>query len=93
MSAEADNSFGMHSYEKCACKFFGMHSSEIIGLKVPWNEHLQKKGGGACAYTVTKRPNGHLMYEACAPERELAFFQGASVPEPRGSGLCGHSRG
>ncbi len=39
-------SFRMHSYEKCACKFFGMHCYKIIGLKLPWNEYLQKKGGG-----------------------------------------------
>ncbi len=36
----------MHCYEKRACKPFGIHSYEIIELKVPWNEHLQKKVGG-----------------------------------------------
>ncbi len=38
--------FRMHSYEKRACKPFGMHCYKIIELKVPWNEYLQKKGGG-----------------------------------------------
>ncbi len=38
--------FRMHTYKKRACKFFGMHCYKIIGLKVPWNEHLQKKGVG-----------------------------------------------
>ncbi len=33
----------MHSYEKCARNSFAIHSYKIIGLKVPWNEHLQKK--------------------------------------------------
>jgi hypothetical protein len=37
--------FRMHTYEKRACKSFGMHSYKIVELKVPWNEHLQKNGG------------------------------------------------
>ncbi len=32
--------------KKCVCKSFGMHSYKIIGLKVLWNEHLQKNTGG-----------------------------------------------
>ncbi len=39
-------SFRCHSYEKCARKPFGIHSYAIVGLKVPWNEYLQKKGRG-----------------------------------------------
>jgi len=42
-------SFRMHCYEKRACKCFGMHCYKIIGLKVPWNEYLQKKAGGGSA--------------------------------------------
>jgi len=38
-------SFIMHTYEKRACKPFGMHCYKIIELKVPWNEYLQKKAG------------------------------------------------
>ncbi len=39
--------FRMHTYEKSACKSFAIHSYAIVGLKAPWNEYLQKKGGGA----------------------------------------------
>ncbi len=44
-TARSRKSFIMHCYEKRACKSFGIHSHKIIGLKVPWNEYLQKKGG------------------------------------------------
>ncbi len=67
--------------------------TKSLDLKCPGMNTYKKRGVGACGYTVAKRPNGHLMYEACAPERELALFQGASVPEPRGSGLGRHSGG
>ncbi len=43
----ACKSFAIHSYKKRACKPFGMHCYKIIELKVPWNEYLQKRGGGA----------------------------------------------
>src|SRR5712692_6180307 len=36
----------MRSYEKCVRKRPGMCSYGIIGLKVPWNEQLRKRGGG-----------------------------------------------
>src|SRR5205807_4242302 len=42
-------SFAMRSYEKCVCKCPGMCSYGIIGLKVPWNEQLRKRGGGRVA--------------------------------------------
>ncbi len=29
-----------------ACKSFGIRTYNFIGLKAPWNEHLQKRGGG-----------------------------------------------
>ena len=48
MSAEADKSFGMRTYEKRPRKSFRMHTYKFIRLKAPWNEHLQKKGGGGC---------------------------------------------
>ena len=35
----------MNTYAKCAANPCGIRTSEIIGLKVPWNEHLQKTGG------------------------------------------------
>ena len=38
--------FRMCTYEKCACKSPGMRTYEIIGLKVSWNEYLQKNPGG-----------------------------------------------
>src|SRR5713226_1903029 len=38
MSAEADNSFRMHSYEKRPRKSFRIHCYKFIGLKVPWNQ-------------------------------------------------------
>ena len=34
-----------HYSEKCVCKSFGMHTYKTIGLKVPWNDILTKKGG------------------------------------------------
>src|SRR5713101_10144740 len=38
MSAEADNPFGMHSYEKRLRRFFRMPCYKFIGLKIPWNQ-------------------------------------------------------
>ena len=38
--AYACKPFTMRSYEKCVRKSFTMRSCKIIGLKVPWNEHL-----------------------------------------------------
>ena len=35
----------MRSYEKRARKSFRSRTCEIIGLKAPWNEHLQKMWG------------------------------------------------
>ncbi len=30
--------------EICACKSFRIRTYNLIGLKAPWNEHLQKRG-------------------------------------------------
>src|SRR5713101_4669198 len=46
MSAEMDKSFTMHTYEKRACKSLTIRTYKITGLKLPWNEHLQKPPGG-----------------------------------------------
>ncbi len=53
-TSRTHKSFRMHSYEKRACKPFGMHCYKIIELKVPWNEYLQKIGGWGVA---TSRAN------------------------------------
>src|SRR3989449_8572011 len=45
------------TYAKCFCKCPGMSSYRIIGLKVPWNEQLQERGGGAASSAV---PTGRL---------------------------------
>ena len=50
-------SFAMRSYKKYARKRPGMSRYEIIGLKVPWNEQLQERGGGAASSAV---PTGRL---------------------------------
>ena len=39
------NSLGMRSYEKCARNSFGMRGYGIVGLKVSWNQQLQKMHG------------------------------------------------
>jgi len=46
MSAEMDKSFTMRTYEKRACKSLTIRTYKITGLKLPWNEHLQKTPGG-----------------------------------------------
>ncbi len=35
----------MRTYEKCVRKSPELRTYKIIGLNVPWNEHLRKKGG------------------------------------------------
>jgi len=37
--------------ENRACKSFRIRTYNFIGLKAPWNEHLQKTGGGGCNST------------------------------------------
>jgi hypothetical protein len=44
-AATRSNLSRMNSYAKCAATPCRMRTSKIIGLKVSWNEHLQKKGG------------------------------------------------
>src|SRR5712692_2350007 len=46
MSAEMDKSFTMRTYEKRARKSLTIRTYKITGLKLPWNEHLQKTPGG-----------------------------------------------
>ncbi len=50
---ERHKSFAMHSYEKRACKSFAIHSYGIVGLKVPWNHILTKKGRWGSARFAT----------------------------------------
>ena len=45
-SFKAASSLECNSYEKRARKPFRMRTYKIIGLKVLWNVHLQKKGVG-----------------------------------------------
>ena len=45
--------FRMRRYEKCACKCPGIGTYKNKGLKLPWNQHLQKKPGGGAP------PPGH----------------------------------
>ena len=52
MSAEPNNSFGIRTYEECACKSRGMRTYGIFGLELPWNQHLHKKGGGGGVASV-----------------------------------------
>src|SRR3989442_5389115 len=37
--------FKIRTYQKCICKPFGIRTCKIIGLKTPWNQHLQEYGG------------------------------------------------
>ena len=39
-------SFRMRRYEKCACKCLGIRTYKNKGLKLPWNEQLQKNPVG-----------------------------------------------
>src|SRR5207245_370711 len=65
--AHAYKSFGIRTYEKCFRKSFGMRSCKIIGLKVPWNEHLQKNwGGGGASLKAVATSQDNLA----APEGE-----------------------
>jgi hypothetical protein len=53
-SKTGSNPSKMNTYAKCAANPRGMHTSKIVGLKVPCNEHLQKNGGGG-GLIVTQR--------------------------------------
>ena len=46
--------FAMRSCEKRACKSSGMCSCKIKGLKLPWNQHLQKMPGGPPSLIPTR---------------------------------------
>ncbi len=59
--------FALHSYEKRACKSFGILSYAIVGLKVPWNEYLQKKGGwGAGSSPFAQIRTAPAQFGQCA---------------------------
>ena len=57
--------------KKRARKPFGIHSYKIIGLKVPWNEHLQKIGGG------DRRVSHPAHHQVGAPHGKLGQYPGA----------------
>ncbi len=63
---ERHKSFIMHSYAKRACKPIGICSYAIVGLKVPWNEYLQKKAGGG---SVARKSAQHRLNLANARKR------------------------
>src|SRR5437879_3313081 len=62
------------SYEKCVCKCPGMCSYEIIGLKVPWNEQLRKRGGGGWL---------HAGFRLSTIETSRRFGVGKTCPPPK----------
>ncbi len=49
--------------ENAPAKSFGIHSYKFIGLKVPWNEHLQKipGGGGGWRRRIFSPPPSHHL--------------------------------
>ena len=50
------NLSGMNTYAKRAANPCGMRTSKIIGLKVSWNEHLRKMGGGGGLFVTQRLP-------------------------------------
>ncbi len=64
-ASRTSKSFAIHSYEKRACKPFAICSYAIVGLKVPWNEYLQKKGGGGGRLSRESGQRGVARGEAC----------------------------
>src|SRR5713101_532133 len=65
MSAEADKSFGMHSYEKWPRRFFRMSRCKFIALKVPWNQSFMDvwKRRSALALGYGRNSSGMHSYE------------------------------
>jgi hypothetical protein len=64
--------------ENRACKSFRIRTYIFIGLKAPWNEHLQKKGGGGCL-SLTREPT------SLVPRMSIAALPGfiSSAPLDR----------
>src|SRR5437879_1368550 len=76
----AGKPFGIRSYEKCFRKPFRMCSYKIIGLKVSWNEQLQKNRGlppplCLCPFTF-------CLFD-CLPTSRWPAFYGISPGEKR----------
>ena len=68
----------MNTYAKCAAKPRRMNTSKIIGLKVSWNEHLQKSGGGGLLLLPIARSR-FVLHLAAAISLALIFAVGASA--------------
>ncbi len=78
-TSRTSKSFAIHCYEKRACKPFGIRSYAIVGLKVPWNEYLQKKegrGSARCAQISTAPGFGHRTRSA----GECVNLKGSEAP-------------
>ena len=57
----------MNTYAKCAANPCGMRTSKIIGLKVSWNEHLQKNGGREELIVTQRLPPARRRRQANKP--------------------------
>ncbi len=68
-----------------------MSRYEIIGLKVPWNEHLQKRGGGRVALivqTIALGPMKIFCWRVMAWRTSVSLTNGETVTAGlRGRGL------
>jgi hypothetical protein len=53
LAADANNSFGMHTYENSPATPFRMNTYKMFALELVWNEHLQKNGGGVVGASRT----------------------------------------
>src|SRR5438445_6184417 len=81
-------SFAMRSYKKYARKRPGMSRYEIIGLKVPWNEKLQERGGRRVALIV--QPAGQRTAAGgCPGEGPVSLPKGETVTARLGGGVSG----
>ncbi len=79
---ERHKSFAMHSYEKRACKPFGIHSYKIIELKVPWNEYLQKKGVAVSASRTTSLVRRRAFLPLGGNDAPFQFHGGREFDSP-----------
>ncbi len=69
--------FGIYSYEKRAGKSLRIHSCKIVGLKLPWNQHLQKKWVGA--------PSLPPCFRASLPQPGFSYSRRRGSPCPQNS--------
>ncbi len=74
-TARSRKSFIMHTYEKRACKSFGMHCYKIVGLKVPLNDTLTKKGGWGGRVS---RKSGQYLSAAASGKPRVTGAAGAT---------------